>query len=147
MYLRVLEERRKFTYYRLSQSEREEISRRLTRFLSNREEVLLAIIFGGFIDSEIFRDIDLAIYTMYKVPIEEEYMYEYMLSEKLTMEIGVPVDTILLDYTPLNLRRKVLSKGRVIYEKYGWVKTKLDYTLLRESVDIEIKRRKALSLL
>ena len=102
---------------------------------------------AAFIDSEIFRDIDLAIYTMYKVPIEEEYMYEYMLSEKLTMEIGIPVDTILLDYTPLNLRRKVLSKGRVIYEKYGWVKTKLDYTLLSESVDIEIKRRKALSLL
>jgi len=88
MYQRVLEERRKFTYYRLSQSEREEISRRLTRFLMNREEVLLAIIFGGFIDSEIFRDIDLAIYTMYKVPIEEEYMYEYMLSEKLTMRSG-----------------------------------------------------------
>ncbi len=121
---RTFDERRKFAFYRLPRDIRERVIEKLVSVLRKRDEVLLAIVYGGFIDSEVFRDIDLAIYTMYSVPIDEEYGYEYMLSEELTREINIPVDVILLDYTPIDLKKRILSNGRVIYERYGWIKTK-----------------------
>ncbi len=141
MYPRILDERRKFTYYRLSWSEREKLIEKIVEFMSSRDEVLLAIVYGGFLESSVFRDIDVAVYTMYRIPWSEAYRYEYMLSEELTRVTSIYVDVVLLDYAPLWFKKKVLENGRVVFERYKWVKTKLDYIVLSEYCDIEIKRR------
>ncbi len=141
MHPRILDEKRKFTYYRLSWEDREKIIADIVEYVRGREEILLAIVYGGFLDSKIFRDIDLAVYTMYRIPMDNAYRYEYMLSDELTKKIKIPVDVVLLDYAPIWFKRKVLEKGRVVYERYKWVKTKLDYTLMSETIDMEIKRR------
>ncbi len=72
--LRRLEEKRKFTFHRLPSERRKEILSELRREL-DREEVKLAVVYGGFTSSNLFRDIDVAIFTGFSVPLEKEMEY------------------------------------------------------------------------
>ncbi|GEM_PF-5067337 len=63
MSLRIREDRQRFTFYRLSDPEKGEVKRRLLEALLPREEILAAIVYGGFISSSVFRDIDVGVLT------------------------------------------------------------------------------------
>ena len=80
--LRIAEDRRKFTFYRLPQEEREKIAAKLAEILREREEVEVALVFGGFVTSEVFRDIDVAVFTAYRVKEDQDYLYEDELAEQ-----------------------------------------------------------------
>ena len=67
MSLRKYEEEKKFTFYSLTIDERKNIIEKLRKFFSKREEIILAIIYGGFMSSKIFRDIDIAVFAGCKI--------------------------------------------------------------------------------
>lgn len=123
-------------------NERAKIMNKLSSLLAERKEVLLAIVYGGFINSELFRDIDVAIYTGYHVRREHVYQYEYYVSTMLSEQLGIHVDVKLLDYAPLWFKARTLKTGKIVYAKYSWIKPRLNYIILSELTDIRIKKRK-----
>ncbi len=111
-----LQDRQKFTFYRLSDSEKGLVRRKLIKALKSREEILVVIIYGSFISSPIFRDIDIGILTGGKISYKELLEYEDILSEELSHIVGLPVDVRVIDYAPLWFRAKVL-RGEVLLER------------------------------
>ncbi len=75
------------------------------------------MVFGGFITSELFRDIDVAIFTGFSIPLEKEMEYCEELSEALTEKVGIYVDVRLLDYAPPWFREEALSKCQVLIDR------------------------------
>ncbi len=85
--------------------------------LAAREEIVVAVIHGGFVESKIFRDIDIAIYTNHRIAADEAPTYIDTLREELEKALGVAIDIQLLEYAPPYFVYKVLSRGITIIEK------------------------------
>jgi predicted nucleotidyltransferase len=98
---------------------RERILGVIAERLGARGEVELVVVFGGFLESEVFRDIDVALYTNHMVDIDEAPAYVDTVRDELEKVTGMGVDILLLEpeYTPPHLINHLLSRGRVIVGK------------------------------
>ncbi|RDD52826.1 MAG: hypothetical protein BA066_07585, partial [Candidatus Korarchaeota archaeon NZ13-K] len=67
--------------------------------------IKLAIIHGGFIDSEVFRDIDIALLLE---GVEDELIYVEELRDRLEKATGIGVDIQLLNNAPPSFTYRVL---------------------------------------
>jgi predicted nucleotidyltransferase len=116
--LRILEEARRRPKT-IPRDVRERILRVIAERLRAREEVELVVVFGGFIESGVFRDIDIALYTSHMVDIDEAPAYVDTVRDELEKVTGMGVDILLLEpeYTPPYLINHLLSRGRIIVEK------------------------------
>jgi len=102
----------KFRYYVVSREEREAIVAKVREVLED-EGVLLAILFGSFVELDSFRDIDLAVYTRNY----EDLSFIFRLANRLEEELGYPVDVVPLNIIPPRFRHYILTKGVVIVEE------------------------------
>jgi predicted nucleotidyltransferase len=96
---------------------RGKILRIIAERLGAREEVELVVVFGGFIESGVFRDIDVALYTSHMVDVDEAPAYVDTVRDELEKVTGVGVDILLPEYTPPHLINHLLFRGRIIVEK------------------------------
>jgi predicted nucleotidyltransferase len=138
--LRILEEARRRPKT-IPSDVRERILGVIAERLRAREEVELVVIFGGFIESEVFRDIDIALYTSHMVDIDEAPAYVDTVRDELEKVTGMGVDILLLEYTPPHLINHLLSRGRVIVEK----KTSISLILRIHAVE-EMRRLRKLNV-
>ncbi len=141
MYLRILEDRRKFRFYRMLPEEKSRVVKLLVEVLSQREEILVAVLFGGFVNCEIFRDVDIAVFTGFAVPYNQVEVYEEELSRSLEKLISLPVDVRVIDYAPPWFKIRAL-RGIVLIEKEPALAVRLAFKAYQEIENIKAKIRK-----
>lgn len=105
--------------------EKARIVKVLRRMLKERREVLLALLYGGFLHNKVFRDIDIAVYTDYKISYDDEPQYVAELSEELEAAANLPVDVKLLDYAPPGFQVEVLKNSLTLVEETPGLRSKL----------------------
>jgi len=76
--------------------------------------IKLAIIHGGFINNEVFRDIDIALLLE---DVEEELIYVEELRDRLEKATGIGIDIQLLNEAPPSFTYRVLHAGRALIER------------------------------
>ena len=79
--------------------------------LQEHSEILFAYLHGSFLNSDCFKDIDLALYLK-KMP---DSLLEYELNMEVMMSyavVGVPVDVRLMNGAPLSFQYNVVKEGR-----------------------------------
>ena len=140
MSLRSLEEKRKFRFYRLSHKKKQELMKRIRGILDKYDEILLAVIYGSFIRSGSIRDIDIAIFTGYKIPYNKVEEFEDILSRAIEEEVGLPIDLRIIDYAPPWFRIKALD-GIVVLEKSSAMVARLKFKARQEISDIQAKEK------
>ena len=96
--------------FKIAGQEKEDISRRIERFLEKYSNLKFAYVHGSFVSQEQFRDIDVAIYLK-STPAELVSM-ELDLEEKLYNIVQYPVDVRILNGAPLSFRYNVIKNGR-----------------------------------
>jgi len=96
----------------MGSEERERALNALKLALSARNEVELAVVHGGFVSSEVFRDVDVALYTGHRVSADETPSYVDEVREELERVIGIGVDVQLLDYARLRFAYGALAPGQ-----------------------------------
>lgn len=80
----------------------------------DKKEILFSYAHGSFVEEEVFRDIDLAVWVKEEVlPKEKALKYELSLSVDLGYLIGYPVDLKVLNYAPLGFQYHV-TKGKLL---------------------------------
>ena len=146
MYLRILEEKKKFELHKLSLEEKKRILDILSEILSRREEILVAVVYGSFISSELFRDVDIAVFTGFSIPCNKVETYEEELSTEPGSIIKLPVDVRVVDYAPPWFRARALD-GLVLVEKEPALAERLKFKAYQELNDIQIKIAKIEKLL
>ena len=131
-----LEEKEFFTFYKLSSIEKKEIVEKLRKTIMEREEVLLAVIFGSFLSNSTFRDIDLALYVR---GVDDYLKYKFRLDSVLTDTIGYPVDTTILNNAPSWFILEVCSEGQLLYSRLEGLFEIICKKGLGEQYDLSIK--------
>ncbi len=99
-------------YYSLSAEEKRKVIGLIREVLSKEEQVLLAIIFGSFVELSSFRDIDIAVYSL-----NTTLNYLTELAVKIEEKLKIPVDVVPINNLPSKFKHYVLIKGLVILEK------------------------------
>ena len=98
-----------------SDSNREDLRRRLVRELGARSEIVLAILHGSFERGEAFRDIDVAIWLDPAGHTKDQrFRYALDLAVQLRVSLGYPADVHVLNDAPLAFRYHALAGSPVV---------------------------------
>jgi len=119
--------------YRYFERNKEEVLKKLRLIFNSEEEVLLAIVFGSFVELNSYRDVDVAIYAKSK-----DLEYVAKLSARLELELGIPVDVVPLDEISSKFRYSVLVNGIIVVEKISGIYETLLNQTLDELIDLGI---------
>jgi len=140
--LRILEEERRRPK-RMPFEERERIIEVVKQLLEGEKCVAVAVVHGGFLSSDVFRDIDVAVYLGECVDPDRRLLYVEALRERLEKATGIGVDIQVLNEAPPTFVYRVLKEGRVIVERVSGLSTLLRIHALEDARRL----RKALNLL
>lgn len=111
--LQRIEEKEKLRLYRLSKDEKRELIKRIKDILSEKDEIIVAIIYGSFLEGLNFRDIDVAVYVGKRInPLKYGAKLEKQLGE-----LGFPFDVRLLNFAPPWFIKKVVETGLLLLDK------------------------------
>ena len=102
--------------YSLPFKEREKVLQVLSKELESRREIVFAVVFGSFLTSKVFHDIDIGIYLYRPCDVLRDYEYAENLSRELEKKVNLPIDVVVLNHTPMWLKYRAL-KGKVIVDR------------------------------
>ena len=114
-------------YSSLDSNKRKEITKKIKKTLSGRKDVVFACVFGSFIDSLSFRDIDIGIY-LEKIDERKSLDYELKLSKKIADACGLPSDVIevhILNFVPDYFLNNVFCHGVLLFSRNQILTTSL----------------------
>jgi uncharacterized protein len=106
-----------------------EISKNIKETLVKEDSVVFAYIFGSFLGTHSFRDIDIAIYVK-GVTKKEVFDYEIVLSKKISNVCGLSPDIFeikVLNFTPPSFLNNIFRNGILLFSK--------DDTLLTDMIE------------
>lgn len=99
---------------RITEEQKNAVVAKLRNLLAREDCVIFSYVYGSFIESDRFRDIDIAIYVdEEKISKREAFSVEQSLDSKLENEIGFPVDVRVINFSPLGFKYNI-TKGRVL---------------------------------
>jgi len=134
------EERIRFRFFEASEELRKRVFEELARIFEEMDGVLLAVVFGSFVEARYFRDIDVAIYLEH---VEGDTLeLSWRLSDELSQRLGYPIDVKILNDAPPDIRLRILERGKVVYARDRRIVEALKIASAHEAWDIEIKLAK-----
>ena len=100
-----------------------------------KKEIWLATVYGGFIQSKVFRDIDIGIYTGYKVSWRDSWLYADDLNDEIEKLTGIRGDVRFIEYAPVKFKI-IMLKGKLLFEKEWGLRAILYASYLEDYMDI-----------
>jgi hypothetical protein len=102
-------------------TEKKQIEILIKKYLSKREEILFAYIFGSFVEKENYHDIDIAVYLKENFDKNDSnklpYGYESELISKLNSIVKKKIDFVVLNNARLTFQKKVIEKNILLFSK------------------------------
>lgn len=124
----------KFRYIRLSDVQKRRILEKLKKELERLDKIVFVYVHGGFVERNIFRDLDLALWIE---DLSGILKYEIDFSVKLSTKIGIPVDVQILNEAPLPFKYRVFTKGELILSRNEGLRTKIVDLTCRQYLDLK----------
>ncbi|WP_225905831.1 nucleotidyltransferase domain-containing protein [Stygiolobus caldivivus] len=116
--------------------EREKILEEIKRLLFEKKEILLAIVYGGFVQSPVFRDIDIGVYTGYKVSWRDSWLYADDLNDEIEKLTKIKGDVKFIEYAPVKFKI-IMLRGKLLFERECCLRAMLYASYLEDYMDIE----------
>ncbi len=92
-------------YLQASADDRQRVRDTLARVLGDHPQVVVAFLFGSFLDQPRFRDIDVGILVdPRQVPESDAWSFASQLATDLELAIRYPVDLVILNYASIAVR-------------------------------------------
>jgi predicted nucleotidyltransferase len=118
--------------YRLSPAERSAIRDQIAAELSQYPDVLFAYVYGSFVESEAFHDVDIGVY----LPTgQTNGDIAADLSQHLSGKVKLPVDVRILNVAPVSFRFHVL-RGKCLVSRDDDLRTDIMEDTVRRYLDI-----------
>lgn len=103
----------------MSQNNRQKIAEKIKKVLFSEKEIVFAYVFGSFLNSPTFRDIDIGIYVD-EIIKENVFDKELEIVKKISEACGLPVDYIdvkILNFAPSHFLNNIFKNGTLIFSK------------------------------
>ena len=103
--------------FSLNKEQKELVITRLTSQMEEMPEIILAFLYGSFLDEGPFGDLDLALFVNPSCPAAGDKSLEYELKTEMLLEntTGLPVDVRVLNQAPQPFRYSVIKNGRLLF--------------------------------
>ena len=130
--------------YSIEPSLKQKIIESIANYLiAQKEGISIAYLFGSFITTESFSDIDLGVLT--KMVVERPLNFEIELENELERIIGYPVDVRILNNAPLSFCQDVIRHGRAILDRDRNVRADFEGKVLKQYFDFSRFHRQYLA--
>jgi len=106
-------------YFSFNRNKRQGIKEGIKKALLREKSVIFAFVFGSFLNSPFFRDIDVAVYVN-KIKKDKIFDYELNLAEKIAKECGLSFDIFeikVLNFAPSSFLNNVFNRGELLFSK------------------------------
>ena len=120
---------------------RDEVHTFVQNFLSSRDEIVFAYLFGSIVDSEKWHDVDVAVYVDPR-ELSDGFEYAMRVGMELEKHLHRPVDLILMNDSPDHLIHHI-SKGKLILNRDDDFRVDFLCTSWKRYFDIQPKRMQA----
>lgn len=119
--------------------DKKEIERKIGEVTSRFEDVDIAYLFGSFLVSEKFGDIDVAIVLTRDLIPYKRFKFAMEIARELEKEIKprFEFDVKILNYSPVEFQHEVLKKGKVIFERDEGKRIEYEASLISTYLDLE----------
>jgi len=126
--------------YTIDSSEKEKLINKFSSHLQKQhKEILFAYIFGSFISTEFFADIDLGIVV--GMDLKAPFNFEIELENQFEKIAKFPVDVRVLNNAPISFSQNVFRTGRVILDSYPNIRADFEGRILKEYFDFAPYRK------
>lgn len=97
----------------------EEITRKIEKVLDGFQEIEFAYLFGSFLEREVCRDIDLAVYVSKDYSPYEKMKFSLKIGRELEKAIKprCEFDVKILNYAPLSFQYEIIKTGKVLFSR------------------------------
>lgn len=103
---------------------------KIAEYCENHSTINVAILFGSFVHSEVYNDIDLGLYFF-----EPPTFDDFIVVPELQALIGEELHITFLNDKSILLQKNAINEGHVIYERDGDKYSDLIYKLIGEYFD------------
>ena len=106
-------------YLSMNQADRQKIVEKAKKVLFNEKKIVFAYIFGSFLNSPSFRDIDAGIY-LDNIAQKDVFDRELETAKKTSEACDLPVDFIdikILNFAPSHFLNNVFKNGTILFYK------------------------------
>lgn len=117
----------------LKHIQKESILEDIALILKRHDEIVLAYVFGSFIHSDTFSDIDIGILT--DEDIDSCLDFEFNLEIEIEDIVNYPMDVRVINNAPLSFCQNVIRHGRVILERDADMRADFMGRILKEYFD------------
>ena len=126
----------------LEKNQKKNVLKDIISALTKHDEIVLAYVFGSFVQGDDFSDIDLGILIKEKVvtPLDIELNLEIELEDI----VHYPVDVRILNHAPLSFCQNVIRHGRVVLERDANLRADFTGNILKQYFDFAPYRRRYL---
>lgn len=119
---------------------RDEIEEKLKKALERHPEVVFAYLHGSILETEHFRDVDVAVYV--NESVKNHLKYELSLAVELEKEIGMEVDVRVLNDAPPAFRYRAV-RGKLLVSRDEEKRLNFIERTVEEYLDFEPVERRA----
>lgn len=121
---------------------KQRIIKKIVSYIKNRKEIICVYIFGSFLSSNDFSDIDLGL--LLRKDSDDVLFYEIALENQLEDLIGFPFDVRVLNNAPIPFIYNVLSKGKVVIDNEPNLRADFESRIFRMYFDFDYFRKRYL---
>jgi predicted nucleotidyltransferase len=129
--------------YNLSKQKKKEIIKTISTYLAQYDEIFAVYIFGSFITSKAFSDIDLGV--LLQNGYEDPLAYEIELESKLEKLVKFGMDVRVINKAPISFTQNVIRHGQVIVDTDPNRRSDFESYALKKYFDFARFRRRYLS--
>lgn len=120
--------------YRVNTDKRTRISNQLADELAAEPEAVFAFLYGSFVESEMFHDVDVGVYLKGVTP-DRATVTALGLAQRLSTRVGLPVDVRILNMASISFLYHAL-RGQLVLCRDEAVLTELMESAARRYLDI-----------
>lgn len=118
---------------------REDVERRVAEFFAGEPSTVAAVYLFGSVARDAQRpDSDIDIAVLFDTPPAAELNSpRFALEGELERVVGVPVDLVILNDAPADLRIRVLREGRLLIDRHRSARIAFEVRTRNEAFDLE----------
>jgi len=120
---------------------KESIYKRIREYLSHKREAILAYVFGSFLESDSFKDMDIALLLDAKIVGASEFpfpKFALKLASELERSVAPPrldFDLKILNLTPIYFQYEVVKKGTLVFSRSEVESVQCEVRMISEYLD------------
>ncbi len=118
------------------------MTEKVSGILESKENILFAYLFGSFVTSESFQDIDIAIYL--KDGLQKPLALEMDVEKELENALRVPVDVRIINSAPLSFIYNVLKNKILAVDRDRTFRSDFEGLVFKEYFELAYLRREYL---